>query len=216
VRDAARATLPCTGVVLAGGRARRLDGRAKGLEHVGGRRIVDRVAHALRQVSDDLLLAATDPAAAGWLPDARVVRDVVPDAGPLGGLHAALRTIEGGALVVAWDMPFVPASLLGELRAEGERTGAAAVVPERDAEGRVEPLCAWYAERCAADAEAALAAGERAMGAFVARVGARRLPHSRVVDWGDPDRLFLNVNTADALAWADALARGDAPPAPPR
>ncbi len=207
--------LACTGVILAGGRARRLGGRAKGLEAVGGRRIVDRVAHALRQVTDALVLVANDDAATAWLPGVRVVRDVVTDAGPLGGVHAALLAVAGPALVVAWDMPFVPASLLGEMRALGERRRAAAVVPERDSDGHVEPLCAWYAARCATDAGAALAAGERAMSAFVARIGAERLPHARVVDWGDPTVLFLSVNTADALQRANALAAGAVPPALP-
>lgn len=209
----------CVGVILAGGAARRMAGRAKGLERVGDRRIIDRVAAALRQVTDDLLLVANDDAAATWLPNVRTVRDVVPTAGPLGGVHAALTAIaadrsDADALIVAWDMPFVPASLLGELRAEGERSGAAAAVPERDAAGRVEPLCGWYAARCAALADVALRDGERAVHAFAARVGARHLPHARVVDWGDPERLFLNVNTDDALRRAQALASGE-PSLPP-
>src|SRR5688572_22108027 len=48
------------GVVLAGGASRRLAGIPKGLELVGGSRVIDRVANALRAVSNDLLLAAND------------------------------------------------------------------------------------------------------------------------------------------------------------
>ncbi len=48
----------CTGVILAGGEATRYDGRPKGLESVGGLRIIDRVAAALGEVTDDLLLIA--------------------------------------------------------------------------------------------------------------------------------------------------------------
>ena len=36
----------CTGAILAGGRAVRMGGKPKGLELVGGRRILDRVADA--------------------------------------------------------------------------------------------------------------------------------------------------------------------------
>ena len=209
------APLPCTGVVLAGGRASRFDGRAKGLERVGGRRIVDRVAHALRQVTDDLLLVATHPDAASWLPGVRTVPDMVPNAGPLGGLLTALAVADGAVLVVAWDMPFVPASLLGELRAEGERSGAPAVLPERDASGRVEPLCAWYGPACRAAVAERVARGELRMAGLAAVPGVRRLPLARVVDWGDPARLFHNVNAADALHAANAIAHGDAPASPP-
>ena len=42
----------CTGVVLAGGLATRYGGRPKGLEHVEGVRIIDRVAAALRAVAE--------------------------------------------------------------------------------------------------------------------------------------------------------------------
>ena len=46
--------MSCTGVILAGGAASRFGGLPKGLERVDGRRIIDRVASALREGSDDL------------------------------------------------------------------------------------------------------------------------------------------------------------------
>ena len=60
--------LPCTGVILAGGLSSRYGGLPKGLERVGGRRIIDRVADVLGDVTDDLLLVANHPDAAAWLP----------------------------------------------------------------------------------------------------------------------------------------------------
>lgn len=100
----------CTGVILAGGGATRYGGLPKGLERVGGERMIDRVAKALRAVTDDLLLIANDPDAAGWLPDLRVAGDVRAGEGALGGLHAALTHAGGDIVLVAWDMPFVSAS----------------------------------------------------------------------------------------------------------
>ena len=83
--------LPCTGVILAGGAASRYGGLPKGLERVGGRRIIDRVTDVLRDVTDDLLLVANDPSAGDWLPGVPVQADIVPNAGGLGGIHAALH-----------------------------------------------------------------------------------------------------------------------------
>ncbi|MFM8780507.1 MAG: molybdenum cofactor guanylyltransferase, partial [Gemmatimonadota bacterium] len=82
--------MSCTGVILAGGGATRFGGRPKGLELVAGERIIDRVARALRMVTDDLLLVANAPDAARWLPGVRTVADVRLGEGALGGLHAAL------------------------------------------------------------------------------------------------------------------------------
>jgi molybdopterin-guanine dinucleotide biosynthesis protein A len=204
----ASAPLPCTGAILAGGAASRFDGRPKGLELVGGRRIVHRVAGALAQVSDALVMVANASDAASWLAGTPVVHDAVRDAGALGGLHAALSHAGGAVLAVAWDMPFVSPSLLGELRRLGERQASEvdAVVPEGTPEGAPEPLCAYYARSSLAAAGAALASGELRLGAFLGRLRVRRLPYARVLDWGDPRHLFFNVNTPAALLEANRLA----------
>jgi molybdopterin-guanine dinucleotide biosynthesis protein A len=194
----------CTGVILAGGGASRYGGRAKGLERVGGERIIDRVARALAEATDKLLLVANAPEAATWLPGVRVAGDLRPGEGALGGLHAALAHAGTDIVLVAWDMPFVPATLLRELRARGEREGADAVLPESDGSRRgVEPLCAWYAARCLPAVEAALDSGDRRVVAFHANVDARRVPIEEVAAFGDPARLFGNVNTPDDLARAE-------------
>ena len=208
-------THTCIGVIIAGGRASRMGGAPKGLERVGGRRILDRVAGALAQVTDGLLLVANAPGAGTWLPGVATVPDDVPDAGPLGGIATALAHAGAPVLAVAWDMPFVPASLLGELRRVAEATGADAAVPERDAAGCVEPLCAYYALPCGAAAARRIARGELRMAGLFEDVRAARLSLARVLDWGDPERLFLNVNTPAELETARRLAPADPRAAPP-
>lgn len=196
--------LPCAGAILAGGAATRFGGIPKGLERVGGVRIVDRVAGALREVCDDLWLIANDPAAAAWLPEARLGADLVPDAGGLGGIHAALHHARSAVLVVAWDMPFVPAALLARLRDMGDRADAA--VPESDSRRGIEPLCAFYGPACLGPVERSLAAGDLRVIGFHQHVRVARLPASEVSAYGDPGLMFLNVNTPDELARAEAHA----------
>lgn len=186
----------CTGVILAGGGATRYGGIPKGLERVGGKRIIDRVADALRASADDLLLLANDPRADEWLPGVRVAADVRQGEGSLGGLHAALARAGGAVLVVAWDMPFVSAPLLQRLRALGE-TGFDAAVPESDSRRGVEPMCAWYAPPCLAAIEGALDRGDRRVVSFFEAVRVARLPAADVATFGDPAHLFLNVNSAE-------------------
>lgn len=208
-------TTHCTGVILAGGGATRYGGLPKGLERVGGERMIDRVAKALRAVTDDLLLIANDPDAAAWSPGLRVAGDVRAGEGALGGLHAALTHAGGDIVLVAWDMPFVSASLLGAMRARGEgdgaRLGADAVLPESDGSRRgVEPLCAWYSARCLPAVTAALDAGDRRVIAFHDAVRTVRLGIDEVRAFGDPARLFANVNSPDELAAAEGIALGSA------
>lgn len=194
----------CTGVILAGGDASRFGGEPKGLHEVHGIRIIDRVAEALAPCSDALLLVANHADAESWLPGIRCVADVRPGNGSLGGLHAALTHAGTPVLVVAWDMPFVSAGLLGALRAAGEGRSDAAV-PESGSRHGVEPMCAWYAPACIAPIEDALDRGDRRMAAFLEHVRVTHLGASEVARFGDPERLFLNVNSAGDLAHANAL-----------
>ncbi|MCC7322658.1 MAG: molybdenum cofactor guanylyltransferase, partial [Gemmatimonadaceae bacterium] len=150
----------CTGVILAGGGATRFGGLPKGLELVGGRRIIDRVADALRDATDELLVVANDARAPDWLPGVRVAGDLRPGEGSLGGLHAALAHARGAVIVVAWDMPFVSTALLRRLRALGE-SGFDAALPESGSKRGVEPMCAWYAPPCLDAITAALDRGDR-------------------------------------------------------
>lgn len=193
-----------TGVILAGGLATRYGGTPKGLERVAGRRIIDRVAGALRGACDDLLLVANDPAATSWLPGVRCVPDVLPGLGSLGGIHAALAHAGAAVVVVAWDMPFVTTPLIADLRALGSAPDVDAAVPESDSKRGLEPMCAYYDARCLAPIERRLAAGDRRVIAFYDDVRVALLGVEAVARHGDPARLFMNVNTPDDLALAEA------------
>lgn len=198
-------TAPCTGVILAGGQASRYGGRPKGLERVHGERVIDRVATVLGATTDSLLLIANDPLAAGWLPGVRVASDVRPGIGSLGGIHAALVRAGTAVIVVAWDMPFVPQALLAELRSRGE--DADVVAPESSGSRRgLEPLCAFYSPACIAPIERALDADDRRVIGFFDQVRVARIPAEDVRRYGNPERLFMNVNTADELALAERYA----------
>ena len=193
----------CVGVILAGGGATRFGGEPKGLRVVEGARIIDRVAAALRGCADELLLVANDPDAGAWLPGVPTAADVRRGEGALGGLHAALSHAQGRpVLVVAWDMPFVSEGLLRALRALGD-LGADVAVPESETSGRgVEPLCAWYGPACLAAIERRLDAGDRRMVGFFEDVRVSRLPAAEVSQYGEPARIFFNVNSPGDLPHA--------------
>ncbi len=193
------------GAILAGGESARFGGIPKGLERVDGVRMIDRVAAALRDATRDLLVVANDPEATGWLPGTRVVADVVPKAGPLGGVHAALNAHVGrGVLVVAWDMPFVTAALLRAIVARGEG-GEAVVVPEARA-GRPEPACAYYPPASRLALERFLAEGGRRPRRFLEEYGrVVQLGPADLVAFGDPGRLLASVNSRAEL---DEVERG--------
>lgn len=191
----------CTGAILAGGRAARFGGAAKGLELVGGMRIIDRVAAALRDACDDLVIVANDTNAADWIPGIPVVPDIRAGVGPLGGLHSAISQARGPVLALAWDSPFVPAGLMQALRTEGERRGADAAVPASHSLWGFEPLCAWYGKACLPVIERHIAAGDLRAAGWQGDVNTIRVDPS---PWGDPGEIFFSVNSSADLAVANS------------
>jgi molybdopterin-guanine dinucleotide biosynthesis protein A len=194
----------CTGAIIAGGRATRFGGMPKGLERVDGLRIIDRAAAALRDACDELIIVANDPAAAEWIPGVRIVPDVRAGVGALGGIHAALSNARDSVLVLSWDSPFVPGALLRALRDAGERGDLDAAVPMSNSPWGFEPLCAWYRTTCTPTVERHLDSGDLHAGSWLREVKSVQVPCST---WGDADEIFFNVNSADDLATADAIAR---------
>ena len=130
-----------------------------------------------------------------------IVRDDVPGLGPLGGLATALAAAAGrGVLVLAWDMPFVPAALLAAIRRRGETLGAA-VMPVHGAEGRTEPLCAWYPpeslEACTRGCSPTASGARGAL--FEALPRTERMMDAALAAFGDPESMFTSVDTPERL-----------------
>jgi molybdopterin-guanine dinucleotide biosynthesis protein A len=195
----------CNAAILAGGGATRFGGRPKGLETVAGRRILDRLVDAcVAALGREPLLVANDPQATSWRPDLRVVPDVVPGLGALGGILTAVTLAPAPVVCVAWDMPFVTPPLLRAL-AEG-LDGADACLPESGGRRGLEPLCAAYGPACESAIRRALAANDHRAIAFHPFVRVAILKVDRVRTFGDPAILFFNVNTTGDLARAQELA----------
>ena len=192
--------------VLAGGAASRFGGRAKGLELVGGARILDRVVDAVREATGgDPLLVANAAEAKGWYPGLETVSDVLPNCGSLGGIYTAVTTAEGPVLVVAWDMPFVSTGLLRALLDGAERYDA--FLPESGGPLGVEPLCAVYGPACGAPIRTSIEGEDLRTTTFHQAVRVGTLPLDTVTGFGDPDLLFFNVNEPDDVQVAESMWR---------
>jgi molybdopterin-guanine dinucleotide biosynthesis protein A len=191
------------GAILAGGASTRFGGAPKGLQRVGGARIIDRVADALRGATDALILISNAPDADRWLEAVPAFADARVERGSVVGLHTALTHASDYVLVAAWDMPFVTPSLFA-LIAERAARSPYAVVPESTR--GLEPLCAAYSTRCLPSIEAMIDAGEFRLSAVLDQLPSfERVAAADVATIGDPSRLFLNVNSPSELALAEQL-----------
>jgi molybdopterin-guanine dinucleotide biosynthesis protein A len=187
--------------ILAGGRARRFDGRDKTQLRVGGRTMLERQIEALSACADRVFLvgySGSAPVPAGVIP----VEDRAVARGPLGGLDAALAAAQDQpVLLLACDMPNVTTMLLSHLtRVLGT---AQAAVPRT--ERGYHPLCAVYAQSCRDNVERRLRNGELRMIDLVRELDVRPLDRAELSEFGDADHLLANVNTQADLDALESL-----------
>jgi molybdopterin-guanine dinucleotide biosynthesis protein A len=104
-----------TAIILAGGKSSRM-GEDKALLPFGDRSLVGRMVDELRPHFDDLILVTNHPERFMEIPDIRLVSDVQPGRGPMGGIFSGLLASRGRHnLIVSCDLPFLNHLLLDYL-----------------------------------------------------------------------------------------------------
>jgi molybdopterin-guanine dinucleotide biosynthesis protein A len=202
-------------IILAGGKSSRM-GRDKASLDFEGETLLERVTRRVAEaVEIVVVVAAPGQEIPRLAANVRVVRDDVPDQGPLRGIATGLATLEGrveAVFVGTTDAPFLrPAFVarLAALRAAGDRD---AVIPRID--GVDHPLSAVYATRMRATADDLLARNvrrARALGESGNALYADRallLADPRVAET-DPELASLhNLNTPEAYEAARKRGQG--------
>jgi molybdopterin-guanine dinucleotide biosynthesis protein A len=194
--------LPPLGILVAGGRGRRLSSSGpKAHAVLGAETLLDRALACLATQCDEIVLAVS----AGVAPPVPLPRGVFlaldrpGTLGPLAGLVAGMsaRPFEV-ALVLAVDFPLARGAALATLAARlGDRM---AVVPEPG--GRAQPLFAAYSGAAREPLTRALERGEQALVPAVLALDPVRLGDRELASLDGALENFLNVNRPDELAEA--------------
>ena len=198
------------GVVLAGGLGRRMGGGDKFLRPVGGVTLLERVIERARPQVKDLFLNVNGDPARLPPPGLDVRADVVEGfAGPLAGVLTGMAWATERHPDARWlatfaaDTPFFPGDLVARLLEPIAAGGAPLACAASD--GRTHPVFGLWPVALMDDLRAALEGGERKIDRFTGRHGVVSVAFDAV-----PFDPFFNVNTADDLARAEAVA-GAAP-----
>ena len=191
-----------SGILLAGGRGVRFRGD-KRIARVGGVPLLAWAAALLGSVADDVVVVTRDESGARgrW----HYVRDEIPERGPMGGVLTGLRLVRHErALVLPVDMPLLTVDFLMYLRDAGAESDI--TVPRWE---RLEPLVGVYSGKCLESLEASLQRGEDSLGDFVRSTAltVRYISEEEVRRFGDPRRLFFNINVPEDVETAEALLR---------
>jgi molybdopterin-guanine dinucleotide biosynthesis protein A len=98
-------------IILAGGKNARM-GREKAYLRIGERTIIEEQSDALSRIFDEIIIVANSQNYFENI-DVKVVTDIIPDSGPLGGLYSGLAVSSNiHSFLLACDMPFINLQLI--------------------------------------------------------------------------------------------------------
>jgi len=183
--------------ILAGGKSTRM-GADKAFVALNGRTLLARALDLGRSFTSSVYIVGNRER---FSPFAPAVDDIFADCGPLGGIHAALRTSRHDLnVMLAVDLPFVSLALLQFLVTRAKNATSMVTVP-RAAAG-LQPLCAVYRPEFADLAETALRAGRYKIDALFDPVRTQIITEEELETAGFSGRVFRNLNTPQDVAEA--------------
>jgi molybdenum cofactor guanylyltransferase len=181
-----------TGVVLAGGRARRMGGEDKGLVEIGGKPMAVYIVEALKpQTAAVVVNANRNIERYRGLCGCPVVPDSLGDfAGPLAGMASAMEVAQTPFILTApCDSPLLSRNLAARLFEALQREDAELAVAH-DGE-RMQPVFALLRRDLLDSMIAYLQSGESKIDTWYAS------HRAALCDFSDDTTMFLNVNTPE-------------------
>jgi molybdopterin-guanine dinucleotide biosynthesis protein A len=191
--------------IQAGGQSSRM-GEDKALKMFLGRPLIQRVVERISPSADEVIVTTNRPDEYRFL-DLRLIPDLKPGRGALGGLYTAIASASHSVVaVVACDMPFASASLLRAASTMLVEEDVDVVIPKSD-EG-YEPIHAIYRRAtCLSAIESAIAADQWKVIAWFPQVRVRVLTPQEIREHDPSGLAFWNVNTPEEFMEAEKIAQ---------
>ena len=191
-------------VIQAGGQSSRM-GEDKALKPFLGLPLIQRVIDRLTPIADELIVTTNRPAEYTFL-NLRLIPDLKPGRGALGGLYTAIASATHPFVAVAaCDMPFASQIFFEGARRLMVEEGADVVIAKTD-EG-YEPLHALYRrETCLPAIESAIDADQWKVIAWFPQVKVRELTVQEVKIFDPSGLCFWNLNTPEEFLEAEKKA----------
>jgi molybdopterin-guanine dinucleotide biosynthesis protein A len=217
--------------IQAGGQSSRM-GEDKALKTFLGRPLIQRVIERLAPIADEVIVTTNNPENYSFLNTStrpighsvqrlRLISDLKPGRGALGGLYTAIASASHPFVaVVACDMPFASATFLEAATRLMVQEEADVVIareaPQADQGGKsegYEPLHAVYRRAtCLPAIEHAIDADQWKVIAWFPEVKVRVLTTDEIKQYDPTGLAFWNVNTPEEFAKAEELATSQSTP----
>lgn len=198
-------------VVQAGGMSSRM-GEDKALKKFQGKPLIERVIERLNPIADEILVTTNQPDKYSFL-NKRLVSDLIPDRGALGGLYTAISSASHPYVgIVACDMPFASQKFFETATNWIVKEEADVVIPRIKSEaseksGGYEPLHALYRkETCLPAIEDAIQKDLWKVIAWFGKVKVRDVSDDEMKIIDSTGLYSWNVNTPEEFEQAEKIA----------
>jgi molybdopterin-guanine dinucleotide biosynthesis protein A len=179
-----------SGAILVGGKSRRF-GTDKALLRIGDKWMVYALADELKKLFGNVFLISDWSDKFDFFNDP-VIKDVVPDKGPLGGLYTALlNTSSEYVFLCACDLLLLNKDIISHMLQR--LNGQDVLIPIHD--GKIEPTAAFYSRDCLSHAAKSLNAGSLNIRSFFDRINVEFINFEGVFSYDTIEDCFSNINT---------------------
>lgn len=178
-------------IILAGGKNSRI-GRNKAFLKINDSTLIEQLINKMEKITQEVILVTNQPE----LYDnykVKCVTDEIRGKGPLGGIHAGLKSSNAWLnFVVACDMPFINIDIVALMFEQANDYDV--VVPHINE--NLEPLHAIYSKKCIEPIEKSLIKNHRRLISFYPYVRVKYLTESQLAHY-DLSKVFYNINTQE-------------------
>lgn len=199
--------LSLTAIILAGGKSSRLGlNKSKDQMKLSGRPLIDWVISKLTSLDnlkeENIIIVGPKEKYPRFK---RVVQDIFPQKGPLGGIFSGLKASTSQYnLVVACDMPFLEVKLLQYMREEIDSNDI--IIPLYNKE-YIEPLCAIYSKKCLEIIEKNIQSGILSVRKIFPHLRIKFIEEGEIKKFDPKLYSFFNVNFKHDFRKAEELIR---------
>lgn len=185
-----------SGAILAGGAGSRFNGRMKPKILIDGEPIISRIVSVIGDIFDEIIIVTNTPEEFTEFSHYRIVPDEIPNAGPLGGIHSAVKASSNEAVFVfAGDMPFPDTGIILRMIEQYDSSTSEVLIP--GIEELIEPLHAIYSRSIAEHLEYYLNSDQsNAVRDYIKLLNVRYL---WLEDTDDNKKAFTNINSASDI-----------------
>ena len=191
-------------IILAGGKSSRFGSDKAFIKIRGKVLLIERQLKLLKKVFKKIIIVTNQPHKYK-VRGVKIIQDIIKDCGPLGGLYSGLEESDSFYnFVVSCDMPFLNLDLIRYMIRL--KDGFDVVIPKL--KKGFETLFAIYSKNCTLPIYEILGK-VRKVGVnsdnlrvtnFFKKVKLRKLNEKEIAKFGDPNILFMNINTREDLA----------------